>query len=234
ADGKGSFKSNLIISDIDFDTNNYMLHFHNLASYEHLKKSVIFLKKNTAATSVYNREDRIDIWLSGFQQNVSLMMLIPFLIKKNKGWKKTRIVIKMIVRDDESYEKAEKNLAMLAKYSRIKAEVEIIELEHSEQQHQSSLMDKIGDNKMLSLFMKNDRLRSLISNIEQKKYSNEDRPKIGSIIRESSANARLVILGLNVPDPGKEEEYAESVKRLTDGLPQTLLIRSAISVSVFK
>ena len=232
ADGKGSFKSNLIISDIDFDTNNYMLHFQNLASYEHLKKSIIFLKKNNAATSVYNREDRIDIWLSGFQTNVSLMLLIPFLIKKNKGWKKTRIVIKMIVRDEESYEKAEKNLAMIAKYSRIKAEVEIIELNKTNnQEHPQSIMEKIG---ILSRFVKNERIRTLISNIEQKKYSNEERPKIGSIIRESSANARLVILGLNVPEQGKEEEYANSVKNLTDGLPQTLLIRSALSVSVFK
>ena len=209
ADGKGSFKSNIIISDIDFDTNNYMLHFQNLASYEHLKKSIIFLKKNNAATSVYNREDRIDIWLSGFQTNVSLMLLIPYLIKKNKGWKKTRIVIKMIVRDDESYEKAEKNLAMLAKYSRIKAEVEIIELNKADnQEHPQSIMEKMG---ILSRFVKNERIRTLISNIEQKKYSNEERPKIGSIIRESSANARLVILGLNVPDQGKEEEYANSV-----------------------
>ena len=197
-----------------------------------MKKSIIFLKKNNAATSVYNREDRIDIWLSGFQTNVSLMLLIPFLIKKNKGWKKTRIVIKMIVRDEESYEKAEKNLAMIAKYSRIKAEVEIIELNKTNnQEHPQSIMEKIG---ILSRFVKNERIRTLISNIEQKKYSNEERPKIGSIIRESSANARLVILGLNVPEQGKEEEYANSVKNLTDGLPQTLLIRSAISVSVFK
>ena len=138
----------------------------------------------------------------------------------------------MIVRDEESYEKAEKNLAMIAKYSRIKAEVEIIELNKTNnQEHPQSIMEKIG---ILSRFVKNERIRTLISNIEQKKYSNEERPKIGSIIRESSANARLVILGLNVPEQGKEEEYANSVKNLTDGLPQTLLIRSALSVSVFK
>ncbi len=233
ASGKGTYKSNLIISDIDFNSANYLVHFQNIANYVHLKKSVIFLKKNTATTSIYNREDRIDVWLSGYQSNVSLLLLIPYLIKKNKGWSKTKIVIKMIVRDDESIQKAEKNLMILSQLSRINADVEVIKLERNENAHES-VIQKLEDSPVWVALLKNTKIKSIISNIEQKKYSNEDQPVIAQIINESSKNARLVIMGLNTPELGKESEYAESIKNMSEGLPQTLFIKSGVDISIFK
>lgn len=49
---------------------------------------------------------------------------------------------------------------------------------------------------------------------------------VEAIIRRHSQAARLVFLGLSIPEIGAEEEYAERLVKLVDGLPPTLLVRN--------
>lgn len=50
---------------------------------------------------------------------------------------------------------------------------------------------------------------------------------IGHLIRTSSQDADLVMLGLRVPDEGEDLSYAERLEGLVEGLPPTLLIHNA-------
>ncbi len=45
-------------------------------------------------------------------------------------------------------------------------------------------------------------------------------------MHERSANSDLVFIGLRDPEPGGDEDYADSLLRLVDGLPTTVLVRS--------
>jgi len=50
---------------------------------------------------------------------------------------------------------------------------------------------------------------------------------IADVIREQSASADLVFLGLRDPDPGTAPEYARRLEELTEGLKTTVFVRSA-------
>lgn len=53
-----------------------------------------------------------------------------------------------------------------------------------------------------------------------------DEVTVVQTIHEHSANADLVFLGLREPEPGEDEAYADTLLRLTDGLPTTVLVRN--------
>ncbi len=50
---------------------------------------------------------------------------------------------------------------------------------------------------------------------------------IGDIIRAQSASADFVFLGLRIPDPGEEDDYALRIAGLLEGMPDTCLVRNA-------
>ena len=47
------------------------------------------------------------------------------------------------------------------------------------------------------------------------------------VIRESSQDADLVMLGMSVPEAGEEDDYAARLMALVEGLPSALLVRNA-------
>jgi len=51
--------------------------------------------------------------------------------------------------------------------------------------------------------------------------------KIHEIIQEQSRNADIVFLGLHVPEPGEEHEYAARLSQLVGDLPTVILVRNA-------
>jgi amino acid transporter len=51
--------------------------------------------------------------------------------------------------------------------------------------------------------------------------------KIADVIHEHSADADLVFLGLQDPEPGTEAEYARRLERLVEGLNTTVFVRNA-------
>jgi len=50
---------------------------------------------------------------------------------------------------------------------------------------------------------------------------------IAEVIREQSANADIVFLGLRDPEPGSEADYARRMKELAEGLNTTVFVKSA-------
>ena len=46
-------------------------------------------------------------------------------------------------------------------------------------------------------------------------------------IQEHSQSGKLVFIGLPVPESGEEHAYADTLTRLTSGMPSTVLVRNA-------
>jgi potassium/chloride transporter 4/5/6 len=51
--------------------------------------------------------------------------------------------------------------------------------------------------------------------------------KVADVIRERSADAEVVLIGLATPDKGQEAEYAARLEVLTEGLPNVLFVKNA-------
>jgi hypothetical protein len=51
--------------------------------------------------------------------------------------------------------------------------------------------------------------------------------KVQDIIRERSATADIVLLGLRGTEPGDEAKYAARISEMAEGLPTVLFVRSA-------
>jgi amino acid transporter len=56
--------------------------------------------------------------------------------------------------------------------------------------------------------------------------------KIPYIIREHSQDADLVILGMSIPEEGKEEEFMQRMQLFLAGLPTTLLVKNAEEIEL--
>lgn len=69
---------------------------------------------------------------------------------------------------------------------------------------------------------------------EVKVIVNDIKEPISEIIQRESQNASLVILGLPVPEKGKEQEVAERINDLILNLPTTLLVRSVFKKGVIE
>lgn len=78
-----------------------------------------------------SQSDRnIDVWW--IMHDGGLLLLIVFLLKKNKIWHKCRLRLFTIAQEDEDSVKIKKDLEQYMYYLRIDAEVEVVELAHAE------------------------------------------------------------------------------------------------------
>jgi hypothetical protein len=50
---------------------------------------------------------------------------------------------------------------------------------------------------------------------------------VQEVIHEGSAHADIVLLGLRGNEPGEEQDYAERMTSMLDGLPTVLFVRNA-------
>jgi len=194
ADGLRSFKANTLISDFSLDNNSLHNHFANLARYDLLKKNVILIKNHLEE---YVSEDRIDVWISGFKANLSMMLLIPVMLTKADDWSKTKICIRMVVENDTLKKTAEENIGSIVEESRINAEVDVISLGIDKNPEdiggETQIIPrqkkiKFGKGSFLSKFV------NFISNFDLPKPAEKTRDEIQEIIANASQNARLVVL----------------------------------------
>lgn len=234
ADGIGTFKANTIISDFYLEGKSLEEHFKNLRSYDILKKNIILVKGNTEK---YVSEDRIDIWISGFKANISMMILIPVLLARNSEWVTTSIHIRMIVRSDYLREKAEKNIKRLLSSGRVNAEVDVISLgfddenseviQDSQKQHETLKEKMFGSSKIYS------RLINFLSNFEHARIDDAEKNHVRDIIIKTSQNARLVVMGVRIPEKGKEVFYAADMRQMLKELPTTILVKGNHNINLF-
>jgi len=230
ADGIGDFKSNTIVSDFYIDNRSLEEHFRYLSEYLALGKNIILLKKRPEG---HVFDDRVDIWLSGFKANISILLLIPFLLSRNPDWATARLCLRMVVSTLQLKEQAEKNINAILGHARINAAVSVLCLEEGGEEESSTTLDvAVSVSKQQgSVFS---RLVGFFKTFETGKYNPGDRERISAIIKQTSADARLVVLGLHLPEKSKINAYAASVRDLTASLPLTILVKGNQEINLFK
>jgi potassium/chloride transporter 4/5/6 len=145
------------------------------------RKNTIIAKLNWAHEP--GRENRIDIWWGGLQNNGDLMLLLAYLLRLNPGWRDARIFVRSVAHDEEERRLQVEGLAKLLPEIRIGAESEVI-------------------------------------------VKPADR-SITEVLHQTSANADIVFLGLQEPEPGGEAAYADRIIELASGLNTCIFVRSA-------
>jgi len=253
ADGIGSFKANTIISDFNVDDKSLEHHFANLKSYDILKKNVILLKGSQLNSDEFKsnmRSNRIDVWVSGFKANLYLMLFIPVLLTKNSEWSNTTIYLRTIVGTDREKETYEKKIKTILTEGRINARFDIISLKKDDSekfdnningdfQHENHKLKRTHTVK--NIIQQNlqsggkffNRIINIFSNIEPNVYAEKERELINNIIIETSKDARLVVMGLKIPEKGKENAYAATMKKLIAELPTTILVKGKYNINLF-
>lgn len=231
ADGIGTFKANTVVSDFYTDNNSLENHFTNLRHYVGMNKNVILQKAGEEGSSC---EDRIDVWMSGFKANISMLLMIPFLITRSQAWINTRICLRMIVHNREQREKADRNINAILKHARVKAEGHVICISENEET-KSSKEEKSeksgGVQRTGTVFSK---LINFLRGFEQDRYTATEKDRIRQIIKETSEDARLVVLGLHAPAAGDEKKYAADMLALVNDLPRTVLVKGNQNINLFK
>ncbi len=72
-------------------------------SYKNISNSTIPLRKRT----------RIDVWWGGMQANGSLMLLLAYLLRNDWQWRRAKIMLKLMVNDQNAAESTKENLKNL-------------------------------------------------------------------------------------------------------------------------
>jgi len=159
-----------------------------LESQLRMMRGMSYAGKNTIITKLDwahepGREQRIDIWWGGLQNNGDLMLLLAYLLRLNPGWRGSRICVRSVAQDEEERRLQLDGLAQLLPETRIGAETEVI-------------------------------------------VKPPDRT-ITQVLHQTSANADVVFMGLQEPEPGEEAAYADRIIELATGLNTCIFVRSA-------
>jgi len=94
---------------------------HDLANS---RKNILMVHCNKPFSKKVNKH--IDIWWRGEDRNVDLMLLLSYLIKLNRKWKKSVINIYSIVNSESEKSKMERHIQFSIKEARIEAEIHVL------------------------------------------------------------------------------------------------------------
>jgi hypothetical protein len=72
------------------------------------------------------RENRVDLWWGGLQNNGDMMLLLAHLLTLNPEWNDARVVVRSIARDEKERESQTAGLATLLSEVRIDARTDVI------------------------------------------------------------------------------------------------------------
>ena len=90
-----------------------------IAHIHQAKRSVVVLRENQKQGFGHRR--RIDVWWGGMQANGGLMLLLAYLITKDRDWRNAKTYLKLVVHDETAAAAARKNLEAMLKQLRIEA-----------------------------------------------------------------------------------------------------------------
>uniref|UniRef100_A0A8C5SHC0 Solute carrier family 12 member 4 n=1 Tax=Laticauda laticaudata TaxID=8630 RepID=A0A8C5SHC0_LATLA len=170
----------------------------------------------------YN-EGNIDVWW--IVHDGGMLMLLPFLLKQHKVWRKCKMRIFTVAQMDDNSIQMKKDLAVFLYHLRIEAEVEVVEMQNSD-------ISAYTYERTLMMEQRSQMLRQMrLTKTERERESNVRRMhtavKLNEVIINRSHDARLVLL--NMPGPPKntegDENYMEFLEVLTEGLERVLLVR---------
>uniref|UniRef100_A0A8C9XNH1 Solute carrier family 12 member 4 n=1 Tax=Sander lucioperca TaxID=283035 RepID=A0A8C9XNH1_SANLU len=176
-------------------------------------------------------DGNIDVWW--IVHDGGMLMLLPFLLKLHKVWRKCKMRIFTVAQMDDNSIQMKKDLATFLYQLRIEAEVEVVEMHDSD-------ISAYTYERTLMMEQRSQMLRQMrLSGAERQRevcfffvdQSNVRRMhtavKLNEVIVNRSHDARLVLL--NMPGPPRntdgDENYMEFLEVLTEGLERVLLVR---------
>uniref|UniRef100_A0A8C4EGP4 Solute carrier family 12 member 4 n=1 Tax=Dicentrarchus labrax TaxID=13489 RepID=A0A8C4EGP4_DICLA len=174
-------------------------------------------------------DGNIDVWW--IVHDGGMLMLLPFLLKQHKVWRKCKMRIFTVAQMDDNSIQMKKDLATFLYQLRIEAEVEVVEMHDSD-------ISAYTYERTLMMEQRSQMLRQMrLSSAERQRevcfldQSNVRRMhtavKLNEVIVNRSHDARLVLL--NMPGPPRntdgDENYMEFLEVLTEGLERVLLVR---------
>uniref|UniRef100_A0A8C1XDD9 Solute carrier family 12 member 7a n=1 Tax=Cyprinus carpio TaxID=7962 RepID=A0A8C1XDD9_CYPCA len=195
----------------------------------------------------------IDVWW--IVHDGGLLMLLPFLLRQHKVWRRCKMRIFTVAQMDDNSIQMKKDLQMFLYHLRLDAKVEVVEMvRYNFDQHKlkincnshATLNDKAtptSDRVHMTwtkekLISERNRLREANMTVRDIFSMKPDQTnvrrmhtavKLNKVVVNKSQGAQLVLL--NMPGPpknqGGDENYMEFLEVLTEGLKRVLLVRGS-------
>uniref|UniRef100_A0AAQ5YBZ0 Solute carrier family 12 member 7b n=1 Tax=Amphiprion ocellaris TaxID=80972 RepID=A0AAQ5YBZ0_AMPOC len=172
-------------------------------------------------------EGTIDVWW--VVHDGGMLMLLPFLLRQHKVWRKCKMRIFTVAQMDDNSIQMKKDLQMFLYHLRLDAEVEVVEMHDND--ISAFTYEKTLMMEQRSQMLKQMQLSRTEREREVKNQSNVRRMhtaiKLNEVVVNKSQGAHLVLL--NMPGPprnrGGDENYMEFLEVLLEGLNRALLVR---------
>ncbi len=183
ANGMGALEPNTVLLGWPGDPERLAELLRVTRRLARLRKSLIIGRVAPQAETGSGRPKSVDVWWGGLQRNGDLLLLLAYLLTRNREWRGARLRVLSVASNDLMKRNTENALARLLPELRIDAEVEVLV--------------KPPDT------------------------------GVRDLIRAESRDADAVLLGLDTPPEGQEDEYARRLAELADGLPTFFFVKNA-------
>uniref|UniRef100_A0A4W4HKL7 Solute carrier family 12 member 7a n=1 Tax=Electrophorus electricus TaxID=8005 RepID=A0A4W4HKL7_ELEEL len=171
-------------------------------------------------------EGTIDVWW--IVHDGGLLMLLPFLLRQHKVWKKCKMRIFTVAHLDDNSIQMKNDLQVFLYQLRLDAEVEVVEMHERDISAFTYEKTLVMEQRCLLLkqmqLSRTEREREVINSNVRRMHT---AVKLNEAVVNKSQGAHLVLL--NMPGPPKnkdgDENYMEFLEVLMEGLDQVLLVR---------
>jgi amino acid transporter len=122
--GLAGLKTNTIIFGWSEEPENQIRQLESIRPLSRLRKNILVcrFKDNLPIES----GQKIDIWWGGRENNGDLMLLLAYLIKLNRSWSKSKIIIRSVVDNETEKNHLEEGILKMLPRARVKAKVAIL------------------------------------------------------------------------------------------------------------
>lgn len=122
--GIGSLIPNTILLGNSEEVSRRDRYCQMITNIHEAKRSIVILRENPQ--SGFGHRRRIDVWWGGLQANGGLMLLLAYLISKDRDWRKAKTYLKLVVPDETAASAANRNLATMIKELRLNATPKVL------------------------------------------------------------------------------------------------------------
>ena len=128
--GLGPLVPNTILLGDSKELENRDRYCQMIAGFHQARRNVIILHDeqplSERAETGFTRREQIDVWWGGLQANGGLMMILAYLLRTSTAWMEARVVVKLVVPDEEAAEAARTNLKTIITDLRLGAEAQVL------------------------------------------------------------------------------------------------------------
>lgn len=186
----------------------------------------------------FTDRDTIDVyWI---MHDGGILTLLPYLLKKHRIWRKTRLRIFCIAELDDNSDQMEKDLKASLMHYRIDAETQVIELgDHDiseftyektmRMEMRSELLNEMKKSSGADLLVTAPKSAARHGKPDKKKaeFMNTS-VKLNNVFKQYSKDAAIIFCSLPTPIRGQSSwDYFEYLEALTSDLPRFVLIKGS-------